>query len=221
QYPGKKLVVRCDSEVVEGERSPLFQVEHCGQLLAEAASGIEAWRACLQLDGALARRTVYRLVRCKSVLNRLCCNEDVIAFLESVDPAEVPGYHTKITRPVHMRLVDQRLKRGGYLNEFAFASDVRLAWSNAKLFNREGSELWLAADRLSREFEALFCEWVINPPDGYGRGTQGNAPARGPWDDWQELRYFDNLKRCRGCAKASTQGKSAAAAAAAAAVVTT
>lgn len=35
---------------------------------------------------------------------------------------QVPGYHTKITRPVHMRLVDERLKRGGYLNEFAFVS---------------------------------------------------------------------------------------------------
>lgn len=48
------------------------------------------------------------------------------------------------------------------------ASDARLAWSNAKLFNLEGSDLWMAADRLSREFEALFCEWVINAPDGYG-----------------------------------------------------
>ena len=45
---------------------------------------------------------------------------------------------------------------------------MRLVWSNAKLFNLEGSDLWMAADRLSREFEALFCEWVINPPDGYG-----------------------------------------------------
>lgn len=45
---------------------------------------------------------------------------------------------------------------------------MRLAWSNAKLFNREGSDLWMAADRLSSDFEALFCEWVINPPDGYG-----------------------------------------------------
>ncbi|CAN0188386.1 unnamed protein product, partial [Hapterophycus canaliculatus] len=43
------------------------------------------------------------------------------------------------------------------------ACDVRLAWSNAKLFNREGSELWMAADRLSSEFESLFCEWVLNP----------------------------------------------------------
>lgn len=45
---------------------------------------------------------------------------------------------------------------------------MRLAWSNAKLFNREGSDLWAAADRLSSEFESLFCEWVINPPDGFG-----------------------------------------------------
>ncbi|CAM9192953.1 unnamed protein product, partial [Scytosiphon promiscuus] len=216
QYPGKKLVIRCDSEVVEGEDSPLFRVEHCGQLLAEARSGVQAWRACVQMDSALARRTVFRLVRCKSVLNRLCCSADVIAFLESVDPAEVPGYHTKITRPVHMRLVDERLKRGGYLNEFAFASDVRLAWSNAKLFNREGSELWMAADRLSSEFESLFCEWVLNPPDGYGRGEQGNAPAQGPWDEWQQLRYFDGLEKCRGCLKAATGAKAAAAAAAAA-----
>lgn len=48
------------------------------------------------------------------------------------------------------------------------ASDMRLAWANAKLFNREGSELWVAADRLSSEFEALFCEWVVNPREGTG-----------------------------------------------------
>lgn len=42
---------------------------------------------------------------------------------------------------------------------------MRLAWSNAKLYNRNGSELWQAADRLSVEFEALFCNWVINPLD--------------------------------------------------------
>lgn len=35
---------------------------------------------------------------------------------------QVPGYHSKITRPMYMRLVDERLKRGGYLNEFAFVS---------------------------------------------------------------------------------------------------
>ena len=33
------------------------------QLLAEAASGAVAWRATMQLDKALARRTVFRLVR--------------------------------------------------------------------------------------------------------------------------------------------------------------
>ncbi|CAM9843593.1 unnamed protein product, partial [Laminaria digitata] len=104
----------------EGAESPLFQVEHCGQLLAEAASGAVAWRATMQLDKALARRTVFRLVRCKSVLNRLCCSGDSIAFLERVNPTQVPGYHNKIFRPIHMRLVDERLKRGGYLNEFAF-----------------------------------------------------------------------------------------------------
>lgn len=32
QYSGKKLVIRCDSEVVQGEQSPLFRVEHCGQV---------------------------------------------------------------------------------------------------------------------------------------------------------------------------------------------
>lgn len=32
KYLGKKLVVRCDSEVVEGAESPLFRVEHCGQV---------------------------------------------------------------------------------------------------------------------------------------------------------------------------------------------
>ncbi|CAM9843522.1 unnamed protein product, partial [Laminaria digitata] len=34
QYRGRRLVVRCDAEVIEGAESPLFQVEHCGQVRA-------------------------------------------------------------------------------------------------------------------------------------------------------------------------------------------
>ena len=32
QYRGRRLVVRCDTEVADGAESPLFQVEHCGQV---------------------------------------------------------------------------------------------------------------------------------------------------------------------------------------------
>ena len=30
---------------------------------------------------------------------------------------------------------------------------------------------------------------------------QGDAPAEGPWDEWQELRYFEPMSVCKGCAK--------------------
>ncbi|CAM9927447.1 unnamed protein product, partial [Phaeothamnion confervicola] len=155
------------------------------------------------------RRTVERLRRCQFLLNRLCCYPDIMAFLERIDPDEVPGYETIIPRPMYLRLVGERLRRhpdaagagrgGGYVSEHAFAMDMRLVWSNAKRFNQEGSPLWAAADALSAEFERLFCEWVLNPPDSELR--TGHRPLAGPWNAWKHLQFFDGANGCPGCGR--------------------
>lgn len=44
-----------------------------------------------------------------------------------------------------------------------FANDVRLVWRNAKRYNKEGSGVWAAADRLAKAFECLLERWVMGP----------------------------------------------------------
>lgn len=44
-----------------------------------------------------------------------------------------------------------------------FANDVRLVWRNGKRYNKEGSEVWVAADKLAKAFEVLLEKWVMGP----------------------------------------------------------
>src|SRR3546814_9314293 len=66
---------------------------------------------------------------------------------------------------------------------------MTLIWENCKSYNKEGSELWEVADRLQHKFEQLFCDWVLNVKD-----RTITDLARGPWDSWMYLRYFDATK---------------------------
>lgn len=44
-----------------------------------------------------------------------------------------------------------------------FANDVRLVWRNGKRYNKEGSDVWIAADKLAKAFEILLEKWVMGP----------------------------------------------------------
>lgn len=44
-----------------------------------------------------------------------------------------------------------------------FANDVRLVWRNGKRYNKEGSEVWIAADKLAKAFDVLLEKWVMGP----------------------------------------------------------
>lgn len=44
-----------------------------------------------------------------------------------------------------------------------FANDIRLVWRNGKRYNKEGSEVSIAADKLAKAFDALLEKWVMGP----------------------------------------------------------
>ena len=48
------------------------------------------------------------------------------------------------------------MDRNDYRSASEFAADVRLIWSNCKLYNQEGSEFYLVADNFSKLFEENF-----------------------------------------------------------------
>ncbi|KAI9919660.1 hypothetical protein PsorP6_017274 [Peronosclerospora sorghi] len=84
--------------------------------------------------------------------------------------------YTKVVKqPMDLSKIENKLKRSGVkeLDTIHFANDVRLMWSNCKLFNNDGSGITRAADILSAGFERLYKESI--------------AP---PLRNWTELRVF-------------------------------
>jgi hypothetical protein len=119
----------------------------------------------------------------------MCCEKSADFFLEAPEmPAgEMEKYLVTVRGAVMwLREVHHRLNIGSYENEYDFAWDMRLAFTNALLANDPGSQLHEAANAMLTLFDALLCDWVYNPQD-----KSLDNPAPGPWLKWTELRYFD------------------------------
>ncbi|KAG7386123.1 hypothetical protein PHYPSEUDO_000630 [Phytophthora pseudosyringae] len=95
-------------------------------------------------------------------------------FLTPVE--NVPMYTRVVKQPMDLSKIENKLKKGAYivdsntmtsgvkeLDVVHFANDIRLMWSNCKLFNDDGSGITRAADILSAGFERLYKE-SIEPP---------------------------------------------------------
>jgi Bromodomain len=129
-----------------------------------------------------------KLRRCRAVFNRLCTSPFILDFLEPypLNLAGAADYYRVIKSPMWLREVHSRLVDGAYDNEFDFAWDVRLVFSNCCLYNAQDSDLYKAAQQLIAEFECLLCDWVHNIQD-----CSVDNIATGPWDEWAYLKYFD------------------------------
>lgn len=89
-------------------------------------------------------------------------------FLSPVE--NVPLYTRVVKQPMDLSKIETKLKLGAYVSDSNrvaseldithFANDVRLMWSNCKLFNDDGSGITRAADILSAGFERLFRESI-------------------------------------------------------------
>jgi len=65
-------------------------------------------------------------------------------------------YPEIITNPMDLGTVKSKLEDGKYSTPTEFAHDVRLVWSNAQRYNRQESDIFEAAAKLSRSFEKQF-----------------------------------------------------------------
>ena len=67
----------------------------------------------------------------------------------------IPHYPTIVTQPMDFGTIESKLSRNAYTTQGEFASDVRLVFSNAMLFNKlETHQVHVAAKQLSEFFEA-------------------------------------------------------------------
>ncbi|XP_041988946.1 PH-interacting protein isoform X2 [Aricia agestis] len=113
---------------------------------------------------------------CASLLRELCASADAEPFRAPVSPAQAPDYLTIVSRPMDLGTVSTRLAAGEYASAEDFAADVRLVFTNSRLYNtNKRSRIYSMTVRLSSLFEAL---WALVPATGVRQTRHGRHVRR-------------------------------------------
>lgn len=176
-----------------------------GTTVAYASHPRDAWAETIACSQDILRHVGGKLKRCRAVLNRLCTNPLIGPFLDKINPSTPEGkeYYNLIKAPMWFSEVHARLIEGAYANEYEFMFDVELIFENCMSYNKSDSALYLSAKTLQTEFEQLICQWVVNVMD-----RSVTDVAKGPWDQWSYLRYFDAPTTMVNVCRASGQKSS-------------
>lgn len=96
--------------------------------------------------------------KCGQILAKLMKHKHGWVFNNPVDAAAMKlyDYHSIITNPMDLGTIKSKLAKNEYESPFAFASDVRLTFQNAMVYNGKGSGVFLMAERLLLLFEDMF-----------------------------------------------------------------
>ena len=109
---------------------------------------------------------------CRKILNVFKADPQVVPFLEPVPWKELNlfDYPKVVKKPMAISTIERSWNK--YKSAADFARDMRLIWSNCMLYNVEGSDFYILADKLSKQFEKKFKA----VPDSAAAG----APVRQP-----------------------------------------
>ena len=104
-----------------------------------------------QLGSCLSSRTVTD--KCMSIVEALIDDESGWVFLEPVDPValNLPDYFDVVKNPMDLSLVKKKLESASYGDTELFATDVRLVYNNAILYNGEASAVGEIAQTMLRK----------------------------------------------------------------------
>ncbi|KAI3755494.1 hypothetical protein L1987_55295 [Smallanthus sonchifolius] len=118
--------------------------KHFRQGLVNGSGGIEA--------------DVNLMKMCRQALTKLMKHKLSWIFNKPVDAVALGlhDYHQIIKRPMDLGTVKSNLSKNLYSNPLGFATDVRLVFENAMLYNPRTDEVHGMADQLLRHFEELF-----------------------------------------------------------------
>ena len=102
---------------------------------------------------------------CKYILQDFRKMPQAVLFLEPVDweKLRLPLYPKIIKNPMDLKTIKEKLDRNQYSNIFEFNQDMNLIWSNAKAFNRPGSDIFKSAEFLCNVWKKRFAS-VRNDP---------------------------------------------------------
>ena len=119
-----------------------------------------------------------RLVKmCHGLLRNLQKLPTALPFLSPVDwkALKLPTYPKMIRNPMDLGTIEQKLMAGRYATVVDFGSDLHLIWSNAHLFNLDGSDIYVAATHMATECE----QRMRSIPDGPLRDGGGGSGSGG------------------------------------------
>jgi hypothetical protein len=92
---------------------------------------------------------------CESIIRKMLRNPYSAAFKDPV-PTTVPMYHEIIKKPMDFTTLKTNLDNKKYSTLKEFQSDVKLIFNNCYTFNMEGSDLFVAAQKLEVAFDELW-----------------------------------------------------------------
>ncbi|TMW68682.1 hypothetical protein Poli38472_006150 [Pythium oligandrum] len=93
--------------------------------------------------------------KCNDVLDHFLKLDSSEPFRERVNWEEwgLYDYLQIVKTPMDLGTIRTKLGKNEYKKASEFARDMRLVWDNCKLYNQDGSDLYMLADDLSKKFE--------------------------------------------------------------------
>ena len=119
--------------------------------------------------------------QCLTVLQQMKRKKEAIFFLAPVDwkALELPLYPKLIKKPMDLGTVEQKLHDSAYKTVAEFVDDVNLVWSNAQIFNLEGSDIYNMAQSCKEAFEGKMADvddqGALREKKGGGGGGGGGS----------------------------------------------
>ena len=116
-----------------------------------AAAAADAARA----DMLSSSEVMLPMKRCRALLEPLKQEKIAGFFLQPVDPValKLPDYLVIVKRPMDLGTIEGKLQEGSYTSPGDFVDEVRLVWSNARLYNAAATVVHQAALELAGIFE--------------------------------------------------------------------
>ena len=96
--------------------------------------------------------------QCQKILDAFCADKNAQPFLEPV-PWKAYGlydYPQIVKHPMDFGTIQKKMNGKKYHNPDDFAADMRQVFANCMLYNQEGSDYYVIADKFTKQFEKRF-----------------------------------------------------------------
>lgn len=88
-------------------------------------------------------------------------------FIEPISGKDYPDYYDVIKKPICLREIYEKFKRGGYRSMFEVWDDVELMCDNAQTYNKAGTFAWIDAECIRKEARKMMSTRYFQPPMTY------------------------------------------------------